>query len=276
MNILQIPCPGSLQNPAWSPDGKSLSFTRWRGGYNKGSADVGIFDLQTGKASLIVEGGVNVSQPGSCWNATLNAIVISSDKSGIDWPHIYYLESRTLHSIRYRKSFMGYEPSWSPDGRRIIFEQHHEDQEGNGRIVINSGTIFDDVTDDGDCRQPNWSPDGNFIVWQRNCGNDIWELQSSSPAISAIKHVAYGTDATFGPNNEILYSDNDGALRTPSRILFKQAGIYAGAASWSPDGKTIAFETCRGDPDGSAGTKIATIAVVGATGIMNIDSDVAD
>ena len=38
---------GSLQNPVWSPDGKSILFTRFRNGYNKEPADLLIIDLES-------------------------------------------------------------------------------------------------------------------------------------------------------------------------------------------------------------------------------------
>lgn len=44
------------------------------------------------------------------------------------------------------------------------------------------------------------------------------------------------------------------------RQLTRTRGIYDGAPGWSPNGRRIAFESRPGDPDGSPGTKIWTIA----------------
>src|SRR5262245_60905830 len=76
---IAIPLEGSLQNAAWSPDGKRIVFTRFRSGYNKSPADIFIFDLQS-KAlrPLADDGESNVSQPGSTWNARTDRIVFSS------------------------------------------------------------------------------------------------------------------------------------------------------------------------------------------------------
>jgi Tol biopolymer transport system component len=76
---------GSLQNPAWSPDGEHLLFTRFRKGYNEEPADLYIVDLNTSTVTqLVADGSGNVNLPGSVWNSTGNTIVFSSSRDPHD------------------------------------------------------------------------------------------------------------------------------------------------------------------------------------------------
>ncbi len=64
---LAIISDGSLQNPAWSPDGESLLFTRFQKGYNKeGPADLLVFEPDGAVVrTLVSDGSGNISLPGS-------------------------------------------------------------------------------------------------------------------------------------------------------------------------------------------------------------------
>lgn len=275
--ILPIHAIGSLQNPAWSPDGTKIVFTRFRKGYNDGPADVMIFEISTSTVHAIAsDGSDNVSQPGSTWNKTTDQIVFSSDRDGHD--EVWAIPaSGNVHArkVTARSGLMAYEPSWSPDGKSVVFESHHVDEEGHGRIAIrNPDGAYEFLTSvTADCRQPNWSPRGDFIVYQSQVGKR-WELftfNTTTKTHKVLTGLLSGdkTDATFSPDGaRILYSGtsasgSDGLMTIaidggrPSTV--DHGPGYYGAASWSPDGQWIAAETSQDDPDDGPGTKLAIV-----------------
>lgn len=273
---LPITLDGSLQNPAWSPDGSKIVFTRFRKGYNKGPADVFIYDIATKTCRAIADDGSdNVSQPGSTWNKG-GQIIFSSDRSGHDEIWVYLHNNMMCTRLTNRSSLAAYEPSWGPDGESFVFESHRVDVETNGIIVMCQPTPQDGLLTltalGEDCRQPNWSLRGDLIVYQRKLAH--WELWLYDVAKKTHHSHTEGlpgdkTDATFSPDGQrILYSGtsasgSDGLMliavdgRSPSSV--DHGPGYWGAASWSPDGKWIAAETSPSDPDGGPGTKLSIV-----------------
>lgn len=64
--VVEIVLDGSVQNPAFSPDGTQLLVTVWRGGYNVGPADLVVIPLDGGEPwELVADGWDNVNLPGS-------------------------------------------------------------------------------------------------------------------------------------------------------------------------------------------------------------------
>jgi TolB protein len=254
---------GSLQNPAWSPDGGQVVFTRFRGGYNNAPGDLMIFDRASDAAkALIADGHSNVSQPGSTWNARTDYIVFSSTRT--DHDQIFMMRSQRPpeppRQLTSDEQYMSYEPSISPDGQSVVFESHIVDQEGNGRIrqVAVGSLEVDDLTDeDEDCRQPNWSPAGNLIVYQKK-DDGQWDLWIYDVSTKEHRKLTEGegdkTDATFSPDGHwLVYSSDSSELRHANLFVINvrggpatqitRADAYDGAPSWSPDGKSIVFES---------------------------------
>ena len=275
---LDINLSGSLQNAAFSPDGKSIVFTRFRKGYNKPPSDLYIYNIETKTLrELVSDGSSNVNLPGESWNDSTNSIVFSSDRGYHD--EIYSIvetgKPGDEKQITSRVDSVGYEPTFSPDGQWIVFESHKLDQEGKGIIVkykVDGNSSYIRLSQPGeDCRQPNWSPTDNKILYQLADQGfwNIWVTNTNGIGDTKITNFdGSKTDAVFTPDGQyIVFSLEDVDIRMANIFKSAVSGVgsaiqltnfqgYDGAPSISPDGKTIVFESSSKEPDKSDGTSL--------------------
>jgi TolB protein len=279
---INIAVSGSIQNPAWSPDGNSLLFTRFRNGYNVDPADLFVIDIGSNAIrTLVSDGSGNINLPGSSWNSLTQNITFSSSREPHDEIYLIHDHGSPGDEVKItaRANMVAYEPSLSPDGQWVVFESHKLDVTGNGIIVkyrVDGTLPYQNLTGSSeDCRQPNWSPAGGKILYQKFANGqwDIWIMDIDGTNHRKITSGAGDkTDASFSPDGKwIVYSSDESGLEFANLFVIPTSGGnairvtryagYDGAPSWSPDGRKIAFESYPGDPDNSSGTLLWAIDV---------------
>jgi TolB protein len=287
---LTDPPPGaSDQNPAFSPDGTRLVFTRFEKGYNEGPSALHLLDLGSGAISLLTAApdSDNVNLPGSAWNGALDRIVFSSDRECQEELWTILPDGGGGQMLTCHTRLSAYrEPSWSPDGEWIVFEMHFPDVGGEIWKVRADGSEQTQLTQltDFDARQPNWSPDGGLILFQaRGSSEGDWEIYTLAPDGSGLRSItadpnAEDSDASWSPDGRyIVYSSDHGGLTVPSLFVIPADGGEPvrvthtathedSAPSWSPDGQWIAFESrSGGEAVPAALWRIAAPALPGTT-----------
>ena len=267
---------GSLQNPCWSPAGDRLVITQFKKGYNAGLSVVRLVDA-TGGPELVRLSGTDaqsVSMPGSCWSAVHDKVAYTADPVGPDQVYIVPATGGDPERIT-EEPQVAWEPTFSPDGEWIVFESHMNGRKGEIYKVSIDGTQVVALSTGRNDRQPNWSPAGDQIVFQRHSRDqvDVWVMDVDGGNKRNVTRTPNleETDVSWSPTGDYLVFSSDGAgFRFANLFTIAADGTgrerltharrrYDGAPSWAPNGSAIAFESRRGDPDGSPGTTIWTI-----------------
>ena len=274
----------SCQNPVFSPDGQYLVYTRFLRGYNIGSSELVKIKIDGSDEKIIVSASDadNVNVPQGSW--VENKICFSSDRGGgADEIWIVNDDGSDLKQISFHEEKDGIyyiEPVFNPKNTDLIaFEYVKGENDANAihRIAlldVNAGSIklLTDATYDD--RLPGWSHDGKKLLFQRNeYGQDeAWmifvadiDTEKTAP-LSNVHSISFGntddTDCSWSFDDKyILSSSNYGKLKSPNIFLFSvdksiepiratfSSSNEDGAASQSPNGEKIAFESHFGEDE---------------------------
>jgi len=201
---------GIDNQPAWSPDGRRIAFTR---GDGRG-VDIFLMNADgTEPTRLTNQTAAGVMAHGPTWSPDGKRIAFQSFLR----PDIYVinLDGTGLTNLTNRPGSDG-NPDWSPDGRKIAFTSNRDARQdvyvmsADGtdpvRLTINAKSDTSPRWNLG----PDWSPDGRKIAFASDRDGD----------------------------SEIYVMNADGSEVT--RLTFN-SGEDA-SPSWSPDGRRIAFQ----------------------------------
>ena len=207
--------PGLEAEPSFSPDGNYLAYTT----NDRGSLDIAIMPIAGGQVRRLVATQADEAQPAWSPDGTQIAFTSARDHGG---------RLRNIGGLSALSAFVqgqggdifvvpaaggaaaklvdrGAYPSWSPDGRTIVFQS---DRGGRWDIwtVPSQGGEPRRLTDDADVDyHPAWSPDGRWIAYA-STGLKVVPSDGSSP---------------------------------PRPLTVPAQGVLAPA--WSPDGRWLYF-----------------------------------
>jgi Tol biopolymer transport system component len=194
-------------------------------------------------------------------------IAFSSDRNGNTDIYVIRADRGGLRRLT-RDPGVDMSPTWSPDGRRIAFRSNRD---GNDEIYVMNADGSDQhnlTQNPASDYSPSWSPDGRTIAFASGrfgddkTLDDIWlmDAEGGNPR-QLTSHVGIDEYPVWSPDGRtILFTCTNGII-LPQRVgdfevcamdadgthvrrLTDAVGVSV-AWSWSPDGRTIAFDSSR-------------------------------
>ena len=216
---------GVYPSMAWTPDGRSIVF--WAGG------KIRQIDVQTQEVSEIpfrvrttrrvaeaVRFPVEV-HPDSFHVRMLRWVQVSPDGNRVLFSAMGHLYVRDLPDGRARRltsqdDHLEYHPSWSRDGRRIVYVSWNDDDLGAVRVIPAAGGLEGRVItqEPGHYLEPAFTPDGSTVVYRKGTGGGITSPHwSEDPGIYRIPAeggeprlvTRQGSEPHFGASSERVF-----------------------------------------------------------------------
>jgi Tol biopolymer transport system component len=204
--------PWNHDTPSWSPDGKKLAFVSDQ---NKHSVVYMMNVDGTGLERLSPENAESIHPN---WSPDSTRVIYCADDD-LNPPRkndasIYSVDVKSKETKTLITGGVNTYPSWSPDGKKIVFRKMIGDMNSEVYVANADGSELKNLSNhmafDG---WPAWSPDG--------------------------KQIAFSSNRRANYQIHIMNADGSGV-----RVVANTEG-RATEPRWSPNGKTIYFTNCK-------------------------------
>lgn len=144
--------PGNIASPVWAPNGKSIAFAMSSAAAPE-TYEVFMLDLDTNNVVPVTQGHLNNTGGSVDWSPDGRLLLLFAGTPGDNDIYTFELVSGEVKQLTDGGNNAA--PSWSPDGRWIVFNSMRASENANIFIMRPDGSDVRQLTDDA---EPNWQP----------------------------------------------------------------------------------------------------------------------